>query len=253
MAVANSERLGTARERHPRPRAARCRADAPRSRRGQRPRPRPGVGDGDHRARPSAAGIRLAVEPAPDGPTSMCRRRDPHRMVQVLTNLLGNAIKFSDRGSTSSSGCRVPTTQVLDRRHRPGPGHPGGPAVLRLRPVRPGRHRGRPPRQRHGPRPGHRTGDRRAQRRHHRGRERAGRGQYLHRDRARAHALTAPQETTSVTHRILVVDDDDDVRRLASMALSRVGGHEVTSVSSGAECLAALARTACPTPSSWTS
>ena len=41
-------------------------------------------------------------------------------------------------------------------------------------------------------------------------------------------------------HRILVVDDDDDVRRLASIALSRVGGHEVTSVSSGAECLAAL-------------
>ena len=44
-----------------------------------------------------------------------------------------------------------------------------------------------------------------------------------------------------MTHRILVVDDDDDVRRLAVMALSRVGGHEVTSVSSGAECLRALA------------
>lgn len=43
-----------------------------------------------------------------------------------------------------------------------------------------------------------------------------------------------------MTRRILVVDDDDDVRRLASMALSRVGGHEVTSVSSGAECIAAL-------------
>lgn len=44
-----------------------------------------------------------------------------------------------------------------------------------------------------------------------------------------------------MTHRILVVDDDDDVRRLAVMALSRVGGHEVTSVASGADCLAALA------------
>jgi CheY-like chemotaxis protein len=43
-----------------------------------------------------------------------------------------------------------------------------------------------------------------------------------------------------MTHRILVVDDDDDVRRLAVMALSRVGGHEVTSAASGAECLAAL-------------
>jgi CheY-like chemotaxis protein len=44
-----------------------------------------------------------------------------------------------------------------------------------------------------------------------------------------------------VTHRIMVVDDDDDVRRLAAMALARVGGYEVTSVPSGAECLAALA------------
>ena len=43
-----------------------------------------------------------------------------------------------------------------------------------------------------------------------------------------------------MTHRILVVDDDDDVRRLAVMALSRVGGHEVTGVASGADCLAAL-------------
>jgi CheY-like chemotaxis protein len=43
-----------------------------------------------------------------------------------------------------------------------------------------------------------------------------------------------------MSHRILVVDDDDDVRRLAVIALSRVGGHEVTSVASGAECLAAL-------------
>ena len=44
-----------------------------------------------------------------------------------------------------------------------------------------------------------------------------------------------------MTQRILVVDDDDDVRRLASMALARVGGYEVTSVSSGSDCLAALA------------
>ena len=46
-----------------------------------------------------AAGIRLAVEPAPEG-TSVAVVADPHRMVQVLTNLLGNAIKFSERGST---------------------------------------------------------------------------------------------------------------------------------------------------------
>lgn len=43
-----------------------------------------------------------------------------------------------------------------------------------------------------------------------------------------------------MTRRILVVDDDEDVRRLAVMSLSRVGGHEVLSVGSGAECLEEL-------------
>lgn len=43
-----------------------------------------------------------------------------------------------------------------------------------------------------------------------------------------------------MTRRILVVDDDADVRRLAVMSLARVGGHEVRSVGSGAECLEEL-------------
>lgn len=44
-----------------------------------------------------------------------------------------------------------------------------------------------------------------------------------------------------MTRRILVVDDDEDVRRLAVMSLSRIGGYEVTSVGSGGDCIAALA------------
>ena len=44
-----------------------------------------------------------------------------------------------------------------------------------------------------------------------------------------------------MTRRILVVDDDEDVRRLAVMSLARVGGHDVRSAASGSECLAALA------------
>lgn len=46
-----------------------------------------------------AAGIGLAVDPAPDG-VDVDVVVDPHRMMQVLTNLLGNAVKFSDRGAT---------------------------------------------------------------------------------------------------------------------------------------------------------
>ena len=44
-----------------------------------------------------------------------------------------------------------------------------------------------------------------------------------------------------MSRKIIVVDDDDDVRRLAVMSLTRVGGHEVRAAESGAACLAALA------------
>ena len=40
--------------------------------------------------------------------------------------------------------------------------------------------------------------------------------------------------------RILIVDDDDDIRTVARMSLGRVGGHDVVAASSGAEALAAL-------------
>lgn len=43
-----------------------------------------------------------------------------------------------------------------------------------------------------------------------------------------------------MTRTILVVDDDADVRRLLTMSLSRVGGHDVRAVDSGASCLEAI-------------
>ncbi len=44
-----------------------------------------------------------------------------------------------------------------------------------------------------------------------------------------------------MSRRILVVDDDDDVRTLAAMSLARVGGHEVRTANSGQACLDELA------------
>jgi CheY-like chemotaxis protein len=41
--------------------------------------------------------------------------------------------------------------------------------------------------------------------------------------------------------RVLVVDDEDDIRTVATMSLRRVGGHEVDGAASGEEALAALA------------
>ncbi|MBI1351894.1 MAG: response regulator [Actinomycetales bacterium] len=43
-----------------------------------------------------------------------------------------------------------------------------------------------------------------------------------------------------MTKTILVVDDEEDIRRLAQISLTRVGGHEVLTAASGAECLRVL-------------
>jgi CheY-like chemotaxis protein len=40
-----------------------------------------------------------------------------------------------------------------------------------------------------------------------------------------------------VNRSVLVVDDDADVRRLAQVSLTRIGGHDVITVASGQECL----------------
>lgn len=43
-----------------------------------------------------------------------------------------------------------------------------------------------------------------------------------------------------MTRTILVVDDEQDIRRLATLSLTRVGGFTVSEAGSGSECLAAL-------------
>jgi CheY-like chemotaxis protein len=42
--------------------------------------------------------------------------------------------------------------------------------------------------------------------------------------------------------KILIVDDDDDIRTLSTMSLARVAGHDVHAVASGPECLEELQR-----------
>ena len=43
-----------------------------------------------------------------------------------------------------------------------------------------------------------------------------------------------------MSRRILIVDDEPDIRALASISLERIGGHEVRTAASGAQCLAEL-------------
>ena len=57
----------------------------------------------------TAAGIHL-VSQAESGRDQLDIEVDPHRMIQVLTNLLGNAIKFSDRGAS----IRIAVTRDAD-------------------------------------------------------------------------------------------------------------------------------------------
>ncbi len=126
-------------------------------------------------------GLELACHIAPDVPETVVG--DPMRLRQVLINLVGNAIKFTERGEVvvgrqpRRSGDRWPTTtwrlhfEVRDT----GIGIPRGQARADLRGVRPGGRLDDAPLRRHRPGPGHLVAAGRADGRPHLGRERAGR------------------------------------------------------------------------------
>ena len=52
--------------------------------------------------------------------------------------------------------------------------------------------------------------------------------------------------------RILIIDDEDDIREVAALSLEATAGWKILTASSGDDGIAAAARDS-PTPSSWTS
>ena len=74
-------------------------------------------------ARPEATGLQLHLEAPPDAPPVLA---DRDRLLQVFSNLLGNAMKFTPAGGEIQVGARVEDEQVLFYVRDTGPGIPAG-------------------------------------------------------------------------------------------------------------------------------
>ena len=140
----------------------------------------------------AAKGLKLAAYVAADVPERVMG--DPLRLRQILFNLLGNALKFTEKGSVRLSLERAGETDALHqgRRHRHRPHR--GAARAAVPAVRAGRQHDHAPLRRHRPRPVDRAPPRRSD-----GRQRRGRERHRHRldlqrhgDRSRPRRPTAP-------------------------------------------------------------
>ena len=163
--------------------------------------------------RPRAVEKQLRLDVRLRGAIPEMIRSDPTRVNQILVNLVGNAIKFTEHGGVTLRLELLPAgpdraapllaIDVIDTGDRPRAER----APAHLRRVRAGRRLAHPPPRRHGPRAHDLARARAPARRRHRGRERARRRQRVPRDgrdrlaRGRAHDRHGGQRPAAARRR----------------------------------------------------